>query len=921
MPASSRPSVALLAWLLLACCPALFAAEESPTAAASAAFDNELERLARDVARFTASAPNLDADARRIENDRFRLLKRIGDLRSYGRLRGFASAGATGRWTALASALMPLAAKEQKAESATLAMMLDSLETPGKIEGAIRDARTQYLIDYTEVVIYDSDRTYATSGYAFEGRYSLAVPPGSYYVQVLGKDQYFGQLYPSVVCDYVLIHCDLPAATLVTVVESETVAGINFDLLLGAKLSGRLLDATTLQPVQGQVDFNSFEFIYDWVYTDNDGRWEISGLAPGQVYLLAASYGFVNQAWSGRDCGPLINECWTLADPIEVVAEGVTSGLDFHLTRRGTIGGRVVEDHQFAGIADVEVLAYTHSTANGLSYRNRAWTDSAGSFTLQDLEPGDYYVVASHHDYRAEAFDDVEETAFRANPLLGTKVTVTPGGVTSGVHFALQRYGAIEGRILNGDTGQPPNFCTAYLWRADSPQIPAAIDISCANGSFKFDRLEPGQYFLGADDWYDGLAPMILGVGSCNFSAERNLCPLTGATRIMLAQGEVRSGFELRLEKESGLRFQIRSPDSTPADSVKVWLQLVDNREQVVHTQDRYIHPSTSLVEIGSLAPGDYWLMALGAPEAVSQVYPGVPCGRWYCDPHQGQKLTLAAGETRELDEIVVHRMTSYQGCQPSPTAVCLNQGRYRVEAFWLDYLDQTGLAFGTRLTDDSATFTFFSPSNIEMVVKLLNACSRDLGHRFWVFAGGLTNVQVWLRVTDTVTGEMKEYRNPLGTTFAPIIDTATFATCDAAESEGASTAPTSLEEMEAVSTEVAPAPGSCSDNHAGLCLANRRFKVSATYDIGSGDANARHRRISPDAATFYFFNYDNVELLVKVLDACDVYGKFWFFATGLTDVYSTIRVEDTVTGRVQEYGGFDGAFQPIIDIDTFSCN
>jgi len=62
------------------------------------------------------------------------------------------------------------------------------------------------------------------------------------------------------------------------------------------------------------------------------------------------------------------------------------------------------------------------------------------------------------------------------------------------------------------------------------------------------------------------------------------------------------------------------------------------------------------------------------------------------------------------------------------------------------------------------------------MVLKIIDAC--PLNQRFWAFAGGLTNVKVVMRVTDSQTGKMQTYVNPPNTTFQPIQDTGAFATC-----------------------------------------------------------------------------------------------------------------------------------------------
>jgi hypothetical protein len=76
-------------------------------------------------------------------------------------------------------------------------------------------------------------------------------------------------------------------------------------------------------------------------------------------------------------------------------------------------------------------------------------------------------------------------------------------------------------------------------------------------------------------------------------------------------------------------------------------------------------------------------------------------------------------------------------------------------------------------MTTDTGYFWFFSNGNVEMVVKVVDG--RAFNNKFWVFAGGLTNVDVTLTVTDTETGTVNTYRNLANTAFQPIQDTAGF--------------------------------------------------------------------------------------------------------------------------------------------------
>jgi len=116
--------------------------------------------------------------------------------------------------------------------------------------------------------------------------------------------------------------------------------------------------------------------------------------------------------------------------------------------------------------------------------------------------------------------------------------------------------------------------------------------------------------------------------------------------------------------------------------------------------------------------------------------------------------------------------------CTANSTTLCLNNGRFRVQATYTTPAGATGPGTAVTQTSDTGLFWFFSANNIEVIIKVVNACTFAAAPRYWVFAGGLTNVQVVLTVTDTSNGMTRTYTNPLNTAFAPIQDTDAFATC-----------------------------------------------------------------------------------------------------------------------------------------------
>jgi len=113
--------------------------------------------------------------------------------------------------------------------------------------------------------------------------------------------------------------------------------------------------------------------------------------------------------------------------------------------------------------------------------------------------------------------------------------------------------------------------------------------------------------------------------------------------------------------------------------------------------------------------------------------------------------------------------------CFAGPSTLCLNDGRFEVELDW-ETATEGGVGRANRETDDSGTFWFFRPTNLEMLVKVLDGCPVN-GH-FWVFFAATTNVGFELTVTDTRNGQTKTYANPLGNNAEPVLDTAAFATC-----------------------------------------------------------------------------------------------------------------------------------------------
>ena len=104
---------------------------------------------------------------------------------------------------------------------------------------------------------------------------------------------------------------------------------------------------------------------------------------------------------------------------------------------------------------------------------------------------------------------------------------------------------------------------------------------------------------------------------------------------------------------------------------------------------------------------------------------------------------------------------------------VLLHDGRFDVRIDWRDFSGRSGHASGSALSEESALFSFFFPENLEIAVKVIDGCAGD-GH-FWVYAAGLTNVEVQTTIEERATGRLWTDLNPLGRSFQPRFDTQAF--------------------------------------------------------------------------------------------------------------------------------------------------
>jgi hypothetical protein len=274
-----------------------------------------------------------------------------------------------------------------------------------------------------------------------------------------------------------------------------------------------------------------------------------------------------------------------------------------------------------------------------------------------------------------------------------------------------------------------------------------------------------------------------------------------------------------------------------------------------------------------AIAPGQQktFRLALQAP-----LVPGVYTIRWRMLREGGNRF----GTT------FVKQITVNPAPPPAERSLGLLSARFTVEVSWRDQRNgRAGFGRAVPSTDQTGFFWFFDPSNIELVVKVLDG--RPVNGSFWVFYGGLSDVEYWVTVRDGSTGRTKQYHNPPGNI------------CGSGDTLAFQAAGMPLE-----LSELPTAASGCVEDPKTLCLLDHRYRVSVSWHDQRNNVSGQGFAVprTDQSGTFWFFDPRNVELVVKVLDGTLVNGKKWVFYGALSDVQYTITVFDTVTGARKEY-------------------
>jgi subtilisin family serine protease/protocatechuate 3,4-dioxygenase beta subunit len=313
---------------------------------------------------------------------------------------------------------------------------LSQIILPGSITGSITNAKDGSPI--VGAVVNDGTSTTSTDA---TGKYTIAnVPPGTYVV-VASKAGY-------------------QSSSLTVNVFSEGTTVANFSLneiIVPGSISGTVTSAKDGLPLVGATVTDGTRT----TSTDATGKYTIANVPPGTYQVVASKEGYETSSLT-------VN-----------VLQGTTAVANFSLSQiivPGSITGAVTNAKDGSPIVGVAVNDGTRT----------ALTDATGSYTIDNVTPGGYQVVASKEGYQSSSLTGTVLSGTTAVANLCLSQIILPGSITGAVTDAKDG-SPIVGAAVNDGTRTTTTDATGKYTIADVP--PGSYQITASKEGYQTSSL------------------------------------------------------------------------------------------------------------------------------------------------------------------------------------------------------------------------------------------------------------------------------------------------------------------------------------------------------------------------------------------------------------------------------------------------
>jgi hypothetical protein len=550
----------------------------------------------------------------------------------------------------------------------------------GVVSGFIKDANTNIGVTNLTAFLYNvAGSFYTTSTSVIDpatGVYTIdAVPNGTYKLyltdsQVGSNNLHIPQLYPNIECNVCSKLAMQGLGEDLNINNFNSINNINFNMQIGASISGKILDATTGNAIPNYGLFLVFDELNNFLFsrfifgTNIDpsatGDYTVGGLLPGSYYIQGGDAGFdfyQREVYNNKPC------YWSgcdrsTGDPIVLGQGQSVSNIDFLLEYGGKISGTITDFSGFP-ITDANVQVQFIDSNNIVVGGARAKPDGT-YISARALPAGDYAVRTGNlfagiltQPYINEKYNDIICSGLACD-LTTADVNVTINNITTNIDFSLNTGLSFSGTITEVGTGNPiPDVhVLVYKDMGDGTVkfanwATTSDGSNGSSGSFTVSGLPAGTYYAVTNNGHRlpflGY-PHTPGNGWLDILYDGMICPANGCdiisgTPIVLAANKAaRAPLTIELSKGASISGQV-TDDVLGAPIAEVQINVY-NQTGIYYgsyTTDEFGHYKTA-----GLPADTYFLTTSSFDVLIDTVYGNKPCYFSACNPNEAQPIALS---------------------------------------------------------------------------------------------------------------------------------------------------------------------------------------------------------------------------------------------------------------------------------------
>ena len=552
-----------------------------------------------------------------------------------------------------------------------------STRVGGVVRGFVREVVTKNPVSTFGVILYNvagsEYRTSANSDSA-TGEYIIdAVPNGVYKLFLFPNENnlHIPQVFGGSECNNCSALAMQGQGDDFIIDNYNIISTVNFDVNLGASISGKIVDANTGNALPGISAFLIFDELNNFLFyqliggTDIDptltGDYTIGGLLPGSYYVQGGDVGldfYQREVYNNTPC------YWSgcvrsVGTPIVVQAGQDTPNIDFLLEKGGKISGTITSAATGLPITDANVQVQ-FLDANEVVVGG-GYTQADGTYiSARALPAGDYAVRTGNlfvgvltNPYVNKKYNDIICSGLACD-LTTADVHVTVGNVTPNIDFVLDTGLSFSGTITEVGTGNPiPDVHVLVYKDMGDGTVKFANWATTSDGSntpigsFTVDGLPSGTYYAVTNNGHRlpflGYPPSA-GNGWLDILYDGMICPANGCdiisgTPIVLTTNKATSApLNIQLAKGASISGQV-TDDVLGAPIAEIQIN--------VYNQSGVYYGSYTTDELGyyktaGLPADTYYLTTSSFDVLIDTVYGNKPCYFSACNPSDALPIVLS---------------------------------------------------------------------------------------------------------------------------------------------------------------------------------------------------------------------------------------------------------------------------------------